>query len=626
MSTSQLTPEQRLDRFRHLLKQHGVDAYIVPTADAHASEYPPDTDARRMYLTGFTGSAGTAVITLQQALLWTDSRYHEQAQQQLQGTPWSLMKDRLPGVPSISQWLASEPAVRRVAYDPLVMAIDFHERLTKKLSQLSPPKECVPIEPNLVDLLWKDDGKPVAPCSPTYCLPITFTGMSTSEKLRKIREDCAENRVSGCVLSLLDDVAWVTNLRAADISYCPVFLAYMLITQDEAWLYTSSERLSDACTRHLSESGIQVRPYASIFDDLRQRFGTSESTDRVWLDTSANMKLYGCVKDPGTRALVKLSPAQLPKAIKTAEELAGMKEAHIKDAMAKITFLAWLEKLARGSALDSHTEWTVAQHLDGLRARMPGNLGLSFNTISSIGPNGAVIHYAPQQSTARVMARDLYLVDSGGHYEEGTTDVTRTLHLGTPSEKQRRIWTYVLKGHLQLARQRFPKGTCGSQLDVLARQHLWMNGLNYMHGTGHGVGALLNVHEGPQRISTAIRDAEVALAPGMVVSNEPGHYIPNEFGVRIENVVYVKEASIPTDHTPDQPFYTFEDMTLIPYQKRMMDLSLMSDEEVECVNAYHRRVWSTIAPRLEQCAELPERADTLEWLRDATSPVSRSSP
>ena len=488
-------------------------------------------------------------------------------------------------------------------------------------------KELIPVDSNLVDLVWNLDRKPLPPCTPTFLLSNHEAFFSTRSKLEKVREMMKNNRTTACVLTHLDEIAWLCNLRASDINYCPLFISYMLILLDECRLYVATERLNDECLTHLKSSEITLRPYLGLFEDLEALSGTGSVHNKIWIPPSVNMKVYTCIHGEKHCTLVNTSPVETLKATKTDSEIESLRQAHIVDGLSKVAFLCWLEDLAKDSqALQQHTEWTVAKKLEDYRRLMPENQGLSFETISSIGTNTAIIHYAPDHLHAKSMSHDIYLVDSGGQYLGGTTDVTRTLHLGIPSARQKKIWTCVLKGHLQLARMKFPKGTVGPQLDVLCRQFLWMEGLNYLHGTGHGVGVFLNVHEGPHHISPCHRgpNKEIPLDLNMVVTNEPGYYETNDFGVRIENVLVVRRSSLEPNKTTGDIFYEFEDLTLIPYQKKMIEHSLLTAQEIEQIDAYHRRVWDSLRIPLENSTSLQNKDQILTWLRHATAPLDRT--
>jgi len=607
----------RLQALRKILAEKKLDVFVCPTADAHQSEYVAECDKRRAFLSGFTGSAGTAVVTADAALLWTDGRYHLQAEAEL--TPdWKLMKDGLDGVPKIDEWLSALPKGTRIGVDPFVTQIAQWQGLTKQFKEKG--LELVAVTPNPVDQIWKD--RPATPAAPLIVLGEEFTGEKVQSKLCKLRGKLKEQDCEALVVSALDEIAWVFNLRGGDIPFNPVFMAYALITHNSATLYVDAKKVTPAVREHLG-SDVTIKPYNAIFDDLRALSAAATSAFKysVWMDPRrCNVALLHAVAEE-ERILERESPIALLKSVKNKVEIEGLRQAHIRDGVAMVKYLHWLENALNGPDADKLDEITVADRLEAFRKEQKNFVGLSFDTISGAGPNGAIIHYKAKEGSARkVTKNEMYLVDSGGQYLDGTTDITRTLHFGTPTAFEKKTYTLVLKGHIALATAVFPAGTPGSCLDVLARLPLWEVGLDYMHGTGHGVGAFLNVHEGPQGITFVQRGGgplSVPLQPGMTVTNEPGYYHPGGFGIRIENIMVVCEAG--TEHRfNDKPYYAFETITKCPIQTSLIDFSLMTEKEVNWLNAYHKSVYDALAPHLK------DEPAVLEWLARATAPVSRN--
>lgn len=616
-----------------------VDAFIVPSEDPHMSEYPPECDARRAYISGFDGSAGTAVVTSTAAALWTDGRYFLQAEAQL-GREWTLMRAGTPGVPEIHDWLISvtEPGAN-VGIDPRLHTIDSAERLKRELEAagrvLVPLQISSTVSQNPVDIVWGDD-RPAPPAAPLRIHPLAWAGASVSDKLEQVRREMGAAGAGALAVTMLDEVAWLLNLRGSDVPYNPVFVSYVIVTKQGAALYVDANKIGPEVATHLKEAGVEVKPYESAFDDVSD---LAAKGTILWMDptkVSYAMQMAASSKNPTktnqpTRKRVKTgekeaegtpsggpvcrkpSPISVAKAIKNSVELEGMREAHVRDGVALVKFFHWLD--AQFSSQDSSqtiTECDVDAKLTGFRAQQPGFIEPSFPTIAGSGPNGAIIHYRPMPGSCRAVdTRSVLLVDSGGQYDCGTTDVTRTIHLGTPTDHQRAAFTAVLKGHIALDTAVWPEGTPGCALDTLARMHLWKMGLNYRHGTGHGVGAALNVHEGPQSISARFGNTQ-PLLPDMICSNEPGYYEDGAFGIRIENLFVIVEAPTPF-RFGGQSYYTCSRLTVCPLQKKMIDISVLSPDEVEWVNDYHKQVYDTLAPRLQ--------GEELAWLAEATSPL-----
>ncbi len=582
--------QERLKRLRHLMTKARIDYYYVPSADAHRNEYVPDCWQRRAWITGFTGSAGDALIGKKQAYLWTDSRYFLQAEQELH-SDFQLMKQQ-PGTPSIDQWLATQGTSLRIGIDPQLITIQQQQTWHATLENTQ--SELVWIEDNWIDTLW--DEQPALPSSPMISLAMQYTGCATKDKLAELRNALKNHHADAMVITRLDAIAWLFNIRGNDIRYNPLVISYALLTQDKATLFINPNCLLDHELDYYQAQQISLAHY----HDFKKALNNLNCS--VLLDpNSTSQWTFSQLKK--AHIICTHSPITLKKAIKNTTEQKGMREAHRIDAIAMIKFLHWISTHWQQGI----TEISAAQQLETFRREDARCQDLSFTTISGFASNGAIIHYVPQESTNKTIDDSaLYLVDSGGQYFEGTTDVTRTIHLGTPSADERAHYTRVLKGHLALRHSQFPPGTCGEQLDGLARQPLWDAELDYAHGTGHGVGCYLCVHEGPQMISP--RPTHIALQPGMVVSNEPGVYIKNHYGIRIENVCLIYRQ-----HNRPSSFLTFEDLTLIPYAQNLIDITLLSSKEIKWIDHYHEQIYQRISPDLSP--------NVSRWLQKATKPL-----
>ncbi|KAM5353750.1 hypothetical protein ACJ41O_000400 [Fusarium nematophilum] len=606
----------RLTRLRGLMKDRNVQVYVIPSEDSHSSEYIADCDARREFISGFTGSAGCAVVTLEGAALATDGRYFNQAESQLDNN-WTLLKQGLQDVPTWQEWSAEQSSGgKNVGVDPSLISGSTAKNLAEKIRK-SGGSELVPIDENLVDIVWEDQ-RPARPSEPVIVQPDDLAGESVSNKLTKLRQELEKKHSPGFLVSMLDEIAWLFNLRGNDIPYNPVFFSYAIVTPDAANLYIDDSKLDEKSRSHLVANKVQIKPYDAILGDARELHAAVSAKDKS--DSSAPTGNF-LISTKGSWALKRAlgdstvdeirSPIGDAKAIKSEAEMSGMRACHVRDGAALIQYFAWLEDqlVSKKATLD---EVEAADKLEELRSKKSDFVGLSFPTISSTGANAAIIHYGPERgSCATIDPEAIYLCDSGAQYRDGTTDTTRTLHFGTPTDAEREAYTLVLKGHIALDQAVFPKGTTGFALDSLARQHLWKNGLDYRHGTGHGVGSYLNVHEGPIGIGTRVQFAEVALAPGNVLSNEPGYYEDGKYGIRIENVVIVKEAK--TKHSfGDKPFLGFEHVTMVPYCRNLIDAKLLTGEEKEWLNAYNAEV-------LDKTQGYFEGDDvTLAWLKRET--------
>jgi Xaa-Pro aminopeptidase len=586
-----------------------LDAYIVPYNDEHQSEYLADCDQRIKFISGFSGSNATVIVTADAAFLWTDGRYFLQAESQLDEN-WTLMKDGLPGVQKPDEWLLkSLNSGSTVGINPFFVSKKLYAKYLKALKTNG--STLVPIvKQHLVDVVWKN--QPARPTNPVIPLGLEYAGSSWQDKAQLIRNNLQENNCVGLVITALDEIAWLFNLRGSDIDYNPVFFAYTIIDLESVSLFIDPKQLSDDVKSHLELNGTsgQVKVFPYDRTALEEQITGLKGSGKVWLSEKASIGLHSLLT---ADIFTDESPIQLAKAVKNASEIRGMKNCHIRDAVALCEYLYWLEKTVPGGTVD---EVSGSNYLDDLRSKQKDFVSLSFPTISGSGPNGAVIHYRATEATNRKLtAEDMYLVDSGAQFRDGTTDVTRTVHFGTPSQYQKECFTRVLKGHIGLAMAIFPNQTKGHQIDAIARQALWNVGLDYLHGTGHGVGSFLNVHEGPQSISPkAIEGA--AIEVGMVLSDEPGYYEDGSFGIRIENLVLVVPAS--TKHNfKNKGFLTFEALTLVPLQQKLIDINLLTSEELEWLNNYHELCIDKVGEELKSQGKL----EVLEWLKREAAPM-----
>ncbi|GAA6064778.1 hypothetical protein JCM10212_004800, partial [Sporobolomyces blumeae] len=556
----------RLANLRQLVAQHGLTAYLVDSGDRHASEYLAPPDERRAWISGFTGSAGTAIVHRQHALLWTDARYHQQASNEL-SSDWTLFKHGLPSVPSWTEYLSSPshshatfPPGSRLGLDPALLSVSDYVQLKPQLEQRG--IELVPIRDNLVDQVWNDEvggSKPARPAHPVFELDVKHAGEKAHAKLDRVRELLAKPDVFddkkdvgkpcwGMIVSQLDEIAWLLNLRGSDIPYNPVFFSYLSLPtsrSEKPTLFIDLEQLEQKTFDHVARLGLRVEPYEDIdkfCEELRSKLGEN---DRVLLPPRTSLSTALALSLPLTSIVpAHRSPVTNLKAIKNGTELEGFRECHRRDGVALVRYFRWLEdRLETGPEI---SEYDAATKLEEFRSQLASFKGLSFTTISSTGPNAAIIHYSPPKDGSDVIRKDqIYLCDSGAQFVDGTTDVTRTLHFGEPTEREKRCYTRVLQGHIAIDSLVFPDNVSGYQLDAFARAPLWKDGLGYGHGTGHGVGHFLHCHEGPMGLGTRIAYNDVKFQPGMVMSNEPGYYEPGSFGIRIENLFAVVERDTP---------------------------------------------------------------------------------
>ena len=590
---------ERLARLRREMAQRGMDGYVVVTDDFHGSEYVGDYFKARAYLSGFTGSAGTLVVLPDRAALWTDGRYFLQAAEQLTGSTIELMRMGQPGVPAIGAFLAQHlPEGGVLGFDGRTVSSSFAGTLEKAL-------EAKHIRfaggEDLVDAVWPD--RPALSDRPVW--ELTGCGLSREEKLAKLREKMAAADAAYLLLTSLTEIAWALNLRGGDVACTPVFLSFLLIGREDAQLCIQPQAVPADIVEKLTACGVTLRPYGSIYDILR----ALPAGTRVMADSAtANYRIMESLSH--AEVLDQPSPAVLMKACKTQEETDGFRAAHIKDGAALCRFLYWLKTRIGEEPM---TELSAAARLAAFRAEQPDFLDLSFDTIAGYGPHGAIVHYDPTPETdVPLHPEGLLLVDSGAHYRQGTTDVTRTIALGPVTQEEKRMFTLVLKGHLALAAARFPHGATGENLDVLARLPLWEQGLDYNHGSGHGVGFILSVHEGPQSFRWHSTDGRrIPLEEGMVISNEPGYYEAGKFGIRHENLVLVRAG----DKTEFGQFMYLEPLTMAPFDRDAIDVALLTEPELALLNDYHKLVYDTVSPLLP--------AEEQAWLAAATAPLHR---
>ena len=588
---------QQLTDLRAVMAMHGVDFYMVPTNDFHGSEYLSSHFQCRSYISGFTGSAGTLLVTADWAGLWTDGRYFIQAAQQLEGSGIDLMKSGEPGVPPIPEYLEKHLHKGQVlGFDGRVVG----SRLAQNLQAVAKKNGAsVACQEDLVDEVWTD--RPALSAGPVTELSTELVGKSRAEKLMDLRADLGKEGADAIVIASLMDVCWLMNLRGSDVACTPVVLSFAAVTAEEAVLFVNPATLNEEIARHLAEDGVTVRPYGEVYDFVR---GLQKGTKLMLNLNVVNSKLQDCVPE-GVEVIDKPDPTTLPKACKNETEVANFRVAHIKDGAAVTKFMHWLKKNVGKVDMD---ESSVAEKLEEFREAQPGYIGPSFEPIMGYGEHGAIVHYSATPATcAKVEPRSFLLSDTGGHYLEGSTDITRTFAMGPLTEEEKRCYTLVLKGNLQLGNAQWKYGCTGSNLDYLAREPLWRLEMDYNHGTGHGVGYILSVHEGPQNVHWGRGGA--ALEVGMITSNEPGFYLEGAFGVRLENLTAVKEVA----SNGYGRFLRFETLTMVPFDLDAIIPELLGDECRMVLNAYHAQVRKILKPYLTDEENV--------WLADATRAV-----
>ena len=585
---------EKLTQLRKLMQRQKIDYYYIPGTDPHQNEYIPDAWKRRTWISNFTGSNGDVLVGLDEAYLWTDPRYLLQADQELDLNHFRVMHQAQGMAATIDQWLMTNAQKKHIGLDPSLISTHTAKQWQQALSSVG--GELIPIKNNLIDQLWTN--QPALPTKPISILSDQLTGKNAEEKIADIKNIMRQKQIDAHIITTLDSIAWLLNIRGQDIEYNPLVISYVIITLDKTELFIDLGKLSAEHQTYFKQLNVNVLPYHEFITTLSKLRG------HIWLDP-ANVAFDITQQLTHCSLFFNASPITLMKACKNNVEIAGMHEGHRLDGIALCRFFCWLEHHWQGQ-----TELSTATQLQHYRMQHPQCRGLSFETIGGFGQHGAIIHYhATAETNANVSDNNLYLIDSGGHYQNATTDITRTIHLGTPTASQKKYYTAVLKGHLALRHAIFPRGTCGEQLDALARAPLWQLGCDYGHGTGHGVGCFLCVHEGPQRINKV--PTHVALQPGMVVSNEPGVYFEGQYGIRIENLCVVTEYMSAKQSATQQPFYQLQDLTLVPYARRLIDKTILSIQEIDWINAYHQLIFDQLSSDLSD----KERS----WLAQATA-------
>lgn len=594
----------RVDALRHIMKENGVDAFITPSTDPHSGEYVPSHWESRAWISGFTGSAGTAVVTTDKAALWTDSRYFLQAEDQISGTGYVLMKDKIEGTPTVAQWLGETlPNGSTVAIDGWVNTVTAVEDLKAELSIYGLSLN-TGIEP--YGKIWTD--RPQLPVDEVFIQPLELAGETAASKIGRIRVEGVKSGADAVLVSMLDEVAWTLNLRGSDIEFNPVFVSYLLITADKATLYINQAKLTAEVSAYLKAEGVDTKPYGEIESDLRNL-----ACKVLVQPDKTNYAVYACLQN----SVRKDCPVSTMKIMKNEAEIRGYHSAMLKDGLAMVKWMKWLLPAVEAGG---QTELSLDEKLYSCRAEQPLFRGVSFASIMGYAAHGAIVHYEPTpESDIPVEPKGLLLIDSGAQYQDGTTDITRTIPLGPLTWEERRDYTLVLRGFINLGRAVFPRGTYGTQLDCLARTPMWRYGINYLHGTGHGVGSFMNVHEGPHQFR--MNYMPTPLVPGMTITDEPGIYIAGSHGVRHENTMLV----IPADFTDKGqegnegltfgPYYTFEHLTLCPIFTSPILTEMMEKEEIEWFNAYQQMVCDKLSPHLDE--------EHREWLKEITRPITK---
>lgn len=590
---------QRLESLRKVMRREHLSAFIFPSTDAHQSEYVADHWQGRTWISGFNGSAGTAVVTMKSAALWTDSRYFLAAEEQLKGTEFQLMKLKIEGTPTISEWLAQELQGENAEVGLDGMVNSYHETMGLIADLRKSGGITVRTNFDPLGLIWTD--RPAIPANPVEIQPMEFAGESVASKISRIRTALRQRHADGMLISALDDIAWTLNLRGTDVHCVPVFVSYLLISSQQVSLYVDSAKINDEVKAYLTENGISLYPYNKVAEGL-ERY----SEYNILLDgDETSYFLWKTVKCK--EIIAGNSPVPAMKAQKNDREIAGFRQAMLRDGVAMVKFLRWLKPAVEAGG---QTEISIDRKLTSLRAEQHHFRDISFDTIAGYQAHGAIVHYeATPETDVALKPEGLILIDSGAQYQDGTTDITRTIALGPVTEEMKHVYTLVLKGHIQLELAKFPDGASGTQLDALARECMWREGYNYLHGTGHGVGAYLSVHEGPHQIRMEWKPTP--LRAGMTVTDEPGLYLSGKFGVRIENTLLIKDYQT----TEFGKFLQMESLTLCPIDLTPVDFSMLQPEEIEWLDTYHRDVFEKLSPYLE--------GEDLEWLREATRPMDR---
>ena len=586
----------RVEKLRGYMKKKKLDAFIIPSNDPHMSEYTPAHWQCRQWISGFNGSAGTAVVTLEKAALWTDSRYFLAAGQQLEGTPFTLMKDGLPDTPSIGTWLAETLSENAKAGIDGSLCTPAMQKMLE--SELSPRGISAELCEDPFNEVW--NNRPELPTDKIEVHPLKYAGESAADKIHRLLGKARENGCDAMLLTALDEIAWTLNLRGNDVECNPVFVSYLLLSDRQNVLFVNPAKVSYEVRKHLSLSGVETMPYTAVADAVKNLHAC-----RTMISNKANCAIKSLFNDG--ECVIMPSIAEEMKAVKNSAEIAGFHSAMLRDGVAMVTFLSRLKSEVKKGI----TEMGVDRLLTSLRAEQELYRGLSFATIAAYDAHGAIVHYeADEHSDVKLEPHGFILIDSGAQYSDGTTDITRTISLGNPTEEEKKIYTLVLKGHIALSECVFPDGASGTQIDCAARYAMWQHFLNYGHGTGHGGGSYLNVHEGPHQIRMNYMPAP--LRAGMTVTDEPGIYCEGKFGVRTENTLLI----VPAGESQFGKFLKFEPLTLCPIDTAPIDLGLMTDKELQWLNDYHETVRQRLTPLIKDGA-------VKEWLADATKPISR---
>ena len=595
------TINQRLEALREVMQQEHIAAFIFPSTDAHNSEYVAPHWKEREWISGFNGSAGTAVVTLKSAALWTDSRYFLAAEQQLAGSEYQLMKLKVDGTPTIAEWIGQQcEAGSEVGIDGTVSCYAETEALKAELRHQGGMTLRLNLDP--LTRIWND--RPAIPQHKIELQPLEFAGETTTSKLDRIRQALRRQHCDGMLMSALDDIAWTLNMRGTDVHCNPVFVSYLVIEHEKTTLFVDNDKLTSEVSAYLAMLSIKVLPYNEVGKYLKRDYFAYN----ILLDPNeTNSYLVACAKEGRAAVVLTTSPIPEMKAVKNETEIQGFHNAMKRDGVAMVKFLKWLIPAVKAG---HETEISLDKKLTYLRSQQPLFRDSSFDTIVGYEHHGAIVHYeATPETDIAIKPHGFVLIDSGAQYQDGTTDITRTIALGPLTEEQKRVYTIVLKGHIQLELARFPDGVSGTQLDALAREPLWREGYNFLHGTGHGVGSYLNVHEGPHQIRMEYKPAP--LHAGMTVTDEPGLYLSNRFGVRIENTLLITAD----EETEFGKFFRMEPLTLCPIDTTPILIPMMTDEEIAWLNAYHEYVYTALSPLLN--------AEEREWLSNETQAVRR---
>lgn len=577
-----MTVLDNLAALRGLMRENGLSAYVVPGNDPHASEYMASHWCEMQWLSGFQGESGTVVVTLDRALLWTDSRYYLQAGIELKGSSIELMRESDVDCPSVVDWL-SEHVEGLVGVNPEMFSVNDFAEWSEKVSLKSV---------DLIKPLWTE-GRPAIPADKLYPYSADFAGETVESKIARMREQLAKKKANAMIVSALDEIAWLLNIRGNDVEYNPVVISYLVLEADKCTLFVDQSKLDSAAQNYLDFNRIDVQPYEAVFEYIRSLNGTV-----LYDGAKVNEALFEAISE-GCKKINTKSPILVDKAKKNAVELEGERIAMRQDAAALTRFFKWLEEEAFANG-QTQTEWNLMEKLHEFRAKGENFVEESFGTIAGYKGNGAIVHYAAtKENCAEVKQEGMLLLDSGGQYLDGTTDITRTVWLGGRIPQQAKLdYTYVLKGHIALQRARFPKGTRGNQLDALAKQYMWEAGITFGHGTGHGVGHFLGCHEGPQNVRTD--NNPTSLEVGHIISDEPGIYRTGQWGIRTENLITVIPAKQTKATTTEDEWLTFETLTLCFYDTNLIEMSLMTEDEIDWINAYHVRVYKEVSPLLNE--------------------------